>query len=91
MSRREAWRKALQGEVRRWSAMSAENLVAELAKPRAYEIEIETRKYQVEVELVEDTAHYVHVSVAVDDGSLPWAILPLTHGFLRQKDVSAPK
>jgi len=90
MSRREAWRNALHTELKRWSSMSAEHLVEALSEPQAYEVEIDARKYQVEVELLEDTDKYVHVSVSVDDGTLPWAILPLTHGFLRQK-APAPR
>jgi hypothetical protein len=37
------------------------------------------------VELLENTEHYLHVMVAVDDGSLPRSISPLTHSFIQQK------
>ena len=51
----------------------------------AYEIEVESKKYQVEVQLLENTNAYVHVVVEVDDGSLPPSITPLTRTFIRQK------
>jgi hypothetical protein len=54
---------------------------------QAYEIEFDSKKYQVEVELLENTEQYLHVMVAVDDGSLPASIRPLTHTFIRPKEV----
>jgi len=62
--------------VKRWSAVYCAQLVFELREVQASE---------VEVELLEDTAQYVHVMVAVDDGSLPASISPLTHSFICQK------
>jgi hypothetical protein len=85
MSRREEWRKVLDSEVQRWSAMSCEQLVSELRDQQAYEVELDSKKYQVEVELLENTDKYVHVMVAVDDGSLPASISPLTNTFIRSK------
>ena len=41
--------------------------------------------YQVEVEILENTEKYVHVLVAVDDGTLPAAMLPLSASFIREK------
>jgi hypothetical protein len=85
MSRREEWRKVLDSEVKRWSAMSCSQLVSELQNLQAYEVEFDSKKYQVEVELLENTEQYLHVIVAVDDGGLPASFLPLTHSFTRQK------
>lgn len=85
MSRREEWRKVLDSEVKRWSAMSWDQLVSELPDVRAYEVELDSKHYQVEVDLLENTEKYVHVMVAVDDGSLPASISPLTHSFVCQK------
>lgn len=85
MSRREEWRKVLYSEVKRWSAKSCEQLVSELRDPQAYQVELNSKKYQVEVEILEDTAEYVHVMVAVDDGSLPASISPLTRTFVSSK------
>ena len=65
--------------------MPCEQLVSELRDRQEYEVELYSKKYRIEVELLENTGEYVHVMVAVDDGSLPASILPLTHTFLRQK------
>jgi len=85
MSRREEWAKVLNAEVQRWSAKSYAQLVSELSELQAYEVELDSKQYQVEVEILENTDQYIHVMVAVDDGSLPASILPLTHTFLRTK------
>ncbi|MBK5293711.1 MAG: hypothetical protein JJE04_18790 [Acidobacteriia bacterium] len=85
MDRGEEWRKVLDSEVRRWSAMACEQLISELHDLQAYEVEFDSKKYQVEVELLENTGKYVHVMVAVDDGSLPASISPLTHSFICSK------
>jgi hypothetical protein len=68
--------------------MSCECLIAELHDVRAYVVEIDSKQYQVEVQIMENTNAYVLVLVAVDDGSLPWSIVPLTQSFICQK--SAP-
>jgi hypothetical protein len=83
-----AWRPVLEAEIKRWSAMSCEQLAAELADDQVYEVEFDSRMYQVEVELLENTERYIHVAVAVDDGSLPASIRPLTGSFIRSKENS---
>jgi hypothetical protein len=85
MGRREEWRKVLDSEVQRWSAIPCEQLIAELHDLQAYEVELDSKKYQVEVQLLENTDKYVHVLVAVDDGSLPASISPSTHSFICSK------
>jgi hypothetical protein len=55
--------------------MSSERLIAELHDVQAYEIGAESKRYQVEVQLLEDTDTYVHVLVAVDDGGLLTSIV----------------
>ena len=85
MGRREEWQKVLDAEVRRWSAMSSEQLVAKLDDLQVYEIEFGSKTYQVEVELLENTDRYLHVMVSVDDGSLPASLLPATNTFVREK------
>ena len=87
VSRRMTWQKVLDSEVKRWSAMSCGQLVAALHEAQAYEVEFESAQYQVEVELLENTEKYLHVLVAVDDGSLPASLLPLTHSFICQKPM----
>ena len=50
MSRWKEWQKVLDFEVKRWSAMSCGELVSELHDVQAYEVEFESKQYQVEVE-----------------------------------------
>jgi hypothetical protein len=38
---------------------------------------------------MENTNAYVHVLVAVDDGSLPWSMVPLTKIFICQKSAAS--
>jgi hypothetical protein len=85
MSRRAEWQQVLDAQVANWSGMSCEQLITELHEIRAYQVEVESKRYQVEVQLLENTKNYVHVIVAIDDGTLPRSIAPLTHGFIRQK------
>jgi hypothetical protein len=87
MSRREEWRKVLDSEVQRWSVMSYDQLVFDLRDLQAYQVEFNSKTYQVEVEILEYADDYVHVLVAVDDGSLPASILPSTHTFLCRKSL----
>jgi len=85
MNRREQWRPVLDAEVKKWSAKSSGALVAELLDEQAYEVEFAGKKYQVEVQLLENTAKYVHVGVTVDDGSIPASFRPLSESFVREK------
>jgi hypothetical protein len=87
LKRRQQWRTVLDAEVERWSAMSSDELVAALSDVHVYEVERDAKTYQVEVELLENTETYVHVMVAVDDGSLPASISPLTDSFIRAKQT----
>jgi hypothetical protein len=85
VSRRAQWLTVLDAEMKRWSAMSCDQLIVELRDTRAYEVEFEGKPYQVEVELLENTDQYLHVTVSVDDGSLPTSISPSTGTFLCYK------
>ena len=82
---RKDWQPVLDAELKRWSAMSWEQLVAALADDQCYEVEFDSKKYQVEVELLENTDKYINVIVAVDDGTLPASIRPLCTNFVRYK------
>jgi 3-dehydroquinate dehydratase len=86
MKRRERWHKVLDREVARWSSKSCGELRAELKEGNEYEVEFESVTHQIEVEILENTAAYVHISIAVDDGSLPCSIFPATHSFIRKAD-----
>jgi hypothetical protein len=85
MNRREQWRKVLDQEVQRWSAMPYEQLMPAWQDCGAYEVEFDAEKYQVEVEMLENTEEYIHLVVAVDDGSLPASLLPVTRSFIRRR------
>jgi hypothetical protein len=87
MSKREEWHKVLNSEVQRWSAMSYDQLISELRTVQAYVVELDSKKYQIEVDILENTDKYLHVMVAVDDGSLPASISPLTSTFISQKPL----
>ena len=91
MSRRNEWQPVLDAEVKRWSAMSAAQLVSELPDLKVYEVEFESKHYQVEVELLENTSEYVNVAVTVDDGTLPASIFPLSYNIVRKKETAQPK
>ena len=86
MTRREQWRTVLDAEIKRWSGMPLEQLISQLPDVQHYEVEFESRRYQVEVEILENTEQYINVAVAVDDGSLPASIFPATCNFIRHKD-----
>jgi len=85
MNRRNEWRKVLDSEVERWSKMSCEQLILELKDIKAYTVENDSKAYQVEVQMLENTDTYIHVMVAVDDGRLPASFTPLTETFMREK------
>jgi hypothetical protein len=69
LKRREEWRPALEAEIKRWSAMSCDQLISALsADEQVYEIEFESKTLQVEVELLENTESYVHVIILSSDG-----------------------
>ena len=85
MRGREEWRPVLASEVKRWAEKSCEQLISELSDGQVYEVAVGTKRFQVEVEILENTGEYVNVMVAVDDGVLPAAIFPLTETFLRYK------
>jgi hypothetical protein len=79
MSRREEWRTILDAEVKRWSAMSYDDLITALRGQQNYQVDVDSKAYQVEVEVLEITEKYLHVVVAV--GSLPASGRPLTRSF----------
>ena len=66
--------------------MPYELLVSALQDEQVYEVEFDSKKYQVEVEILENTDQYLHIMVAVDDGSLPASMAPATDTFIRQKN-----
>ena len=85
MGNPEEGRPVLEAQVRRWSHIPWEQIVSLLRDPHAYEATFETKKYQVEVELVENTEAHIRLSVAVDDGAVPRSMLPLTRSIVLSK------
>lgn len=85
MSRRDEWRPVLAAEVKRRSSMPLDQVIEELRENQAYEVSFGSKKYQVEAEIVENTDSYIHISVAVDDGRLPWALVPVCEGVILRK------
>jgi hypothetical protein len=84
----EEWQAVLDAEMKRWSAMSCSQLLSRLsAEEQTYEVEVKSKKYQVEVKILENTDTYIHVVVAVDDGHFWRAMHPLASSFVCRKDV----
>ena len=63
--------------------------IARLEQPTVYEIEIQQKKYQVEVELLRDTGNHLEIMIAVDDGVLPRSLRTLTQIVSRERFPSA--
>lgn len=67
--------------------MSYDQIVSKLPqKVECYEVEFESKKYQVEVAILENTEKYLHVGISVDDGSLPASIRPVSSSVICNKD-----
>jgi len=84
-NRRERWQKVLDAEVQRWLAMPLSQMQAALRDRQVYEVEFAANRYQVEIEILQNTERHVQVMVAVDDGSLPASLVPITHIFIRDR------
>ena len=85
MARREEWHKILDAEVQRWSSMSWRELESALSEGQVYEVEVDSKRYQVEVELLKNTEEYLHIYVGVDDGTLPASMFPVSSTFICPK------
>jgi hypothetical protein len=84
-NRREQWQKVIDGEVQRWLAMPLSQMQAALRDRQVYEVEFAANRYRVEIEILQNNERHVQVMVAVDDGSLPASLVPITHIFIRDK------
>ena len=71
-------------EASRWEAKPAAVIIGELREVLAYTAG-PAGAFQVEVELLEDTHEYVHVMIAVDDGSFWGSIKPLSTTVIVRK------
>ena len=86
MSCRDEWNLVLALECEQWEAKPWPQVLHDLADGNvAYEVIYDSKTYQVEADLLEDTPEYLHVSVAVDDGSLPESIRPASKSLIRRK------
>ncbi len=58
--------------------MPHDELVSALNDHQAYEVEFDAQKHQVQVKVLEITEKYLHVVVAVNDGT---SVRPLSRSF----------
>jgi hypothetical protein len=86
MTRRDEWNLVLALELEQWEAKPLPQVLHDLADGNvAYEVTHSSKTYQVEADLLEDTPDYLHVSVAVDDGTLPQSIYPASKSLILRK------
>ena len=83
--RRERCRKVLQSELGNWASLSPDDLLNEIRNRDVYEVVEGPNRYQIEVVLLENTPEYLHVSIAVDDGSLRVSFRPEADSFICRK------
>lgn len=84
--RKEKLLQALRSEVNQWSSQTSGQLRSQLEETLSYSSKLDDEAYQVQIEVLEDTDTYVHVLVAVDDGSLWRGMNPLSTSFLVHDD-----
>jgi hypothetical protein len=58
----------------------------ELAKPQTYRRGTGDTWHEIEVTLLEATDDYIHVKTSIHDGSLVWALKPISSSFLIYRD-----
>jgi hypothetical protein len=86
-ARRDTWKPVLDAEMKKWSSMLYAEVMAKLPDHECYQVEIGFKRYQVEVQLLENTDGYIHVGVSVDDGSLPASFRPVSSSFISDKNT----
>jgi hypothetical protein len=79
-------RELLMQETLAWAARSPTDIVADLAKPAIYRRGAGDTWHEIEVMLLESTDDYIHVKTSIHDGSLVWALKPITSSFLIYRD-----
>ena len=65
---------------------SDDELRKALSESQVFEVECDSKQHQVEVGVLEDTLDYLHISNAVDYGTLPASLRPTTGTFIRRKN-----
>jgi hypothetical protein len=76
----------LDREVDIWCRKDYCTLLKELKDDVAYQSSDVSSKYQVEVQLLESKPEYIHVMVAVDDGTIFRSFKPLSWSFIVHSD-----
>jgi len=79
-------RELLSQETLAWAERSPADIVAELAKPQTYRRGMGDTQHEIEVTLLEATEDYIHVKTSINDGSMVWALTPITSSFLVYRD-----
>jgi hypothetical protein len=79
-------RELLSQEMLAWAERSPADIVAELAKPQTYRRGTGDTWHEIELTLLEATDDYIHVGTSINDGSLVWALKPITSSFLIYRD-----
>ena len=82
---RERCRKVLQSELTHWASLSSDDLLTEIRNRDAYEVVADAKRYQIELVLLENIPKYLHVCIAVDDGSLLASLRPEAASFICRK------
>lgn len=85
MTRQDERRPVLEAEVKRWSAMSTKQLLAELKDAQAYPVEVESSS--TPMELLENTARHIHVARQWTTGQPP-GIFPSIEPQFHSREVS---
>jgi hypothetical protein len=90
-ARRKEWQTVLAGEVKKWSAIPYYQIQSKVRDSHeCYEVQLNSKKYQVEVEILENTEEYLHVGLSLDDGSLPASIRPVSSSIIVYKGEKEP-
>lgn len=79
-------RELLSRETLDWAERMPSDIVAELARPQTYQRGSGETWHEFEVALLEANDEYIHVRTSVHDGSLAWALKPMTTSFLIYRD-----
>jgi hypothetical protein len=79
-------RELLSQETLAWAERSPADIVADLATPQTYRRGEGDTWHEIEVTLLEATDDYIHVKTSINDGSLVWALAPISSSFLIYRD-----
>lgn len=79
-------RELLSRETLAWAERSPADIVSELATPHVSRRGTGDTWHEIEVRLLEATDDYIHVQTSIHDGSVVWALKPVTSSFLVYRD-----